>query len=80
MIKQIQIPFFMGLGGPIGSGNQYFPWIHIDDMVNLFMFAIEEDHVKGVLNGVAPQIITNYEFTKGLNSFFLTIFEKTLRL
>ena len=69
MIKQIYFPFYMGLGGPIGTGKQYFPWIHIDDMVNLFMFAIEEKHVTGVLNGVAPQIITNSEFTKGLNSF-----------
>ena len=65
MIQQIYIPFYMGLGGPIGSGQQFFPWIHIDDMVNLFLFAIEED-VTGVLNGVAPQVITNGEFTKGL--------------
>jgi len=42
------------------------PWIHIDDMVRLFMFAIEEDHVTGVLNGVSPQIITNYQFTKAV--------------
>lgn len=59
------VPFFLGLGGPIGSGKQFFPWIHIDDMVRLFMFAIEEN-ISGVLNGVAPQIITNQEFAKGL--------------
>ncbi|XP_054165245.1 epimerase family protein SDR39U1-like [Oppia nitens] len=66
IIKQIYLPFWFGLGGPIASGKQYFPWIHIEDMINLFMFAIEEDHVTGVLNGVSPQIITNYEFTKAL--------------
>jgi len=66
ILKQIYLPFYMGLGGPIASGKQYLPWIHIDDLVNLFLFAIEEKHVNGVLNGVAPQFITNYEFSKAV--------------
>jgi len=66
IIKQIYLPFYFGLGGLIASGKQYMPWIHIDDMIRLFMFAIEEDHVTGVLNGVSPGIITNYEFTKAV--------------
>ncbi|XP_031835284.1 epimerase family protein SDR39U1 isoform X2 [Nomia melanderi] len=64
MIKQIYLPFFMGLGGPIANGNQYMPWIHITDLVNMFLFSLREENVHGILNGVAPQIITNKEFTK----------------
>ncbi|XP_070156787.1 epimerase family protein SDR39U1 isoform X1 [Polyergus mexicanus] len=64
MIKQIYLPFFLGLGGPIGIGNQYMPWIHITDLVNMFIFALKNNKVHGILNGVAPQLITNKEFTK----------------
>ncbi|XP_063236057.1 epimerase family protein SDR39U1 [Bacillus rossius redtenbacheri] len=63
MIRQLYVPFYMGLGGPIASGKQFLPWIHIDDMANLLAFAIENDKVQGVLNGVAPQVVTNKEFT-----------------
>ena len=48
----------------IGSGKQYFPWIHIDDMTGIITHALENDHVTGVLNGVAPEIVTNERFTK----------------
>nr|CAG4640925.1 EOG090X07KR [Eulimnadia texana] len=64
MIERLYWPFFFGLGGPIGSGNQYFPWIHIDDIARLFVFAIQNNKVSGVLNGVAPDIVTNREFAK----------------
>ncbi|XP_043588720.1 epimerase family protein SDR39U1 isoform X2 [Bombus pyrosoma] len=68
MIKEIYLPFFFGLGGPISSGDQYMPWIHITDLVNLFLFSIENENVYGILNGVAPQIVTNKEFTKAFAS------------
>ncbi|KAG6801355.1 epimerase family protein SDR39U1 [Apis mellifera caucasica] len=68
MIKQIYLPFFFGLGGPIDNGKQYMPWIHITDLVNLFLFSIENKNVHGILNGVAPQIVTNTEFTKAFAS------------
>lgn len=64
MIKELSIPFMLGLGGPMGTGKQWMPWIHIDDLASMFMFAAEEDNVKGILNGVAPQTITNEEFVK----------------
>ncbi|XP_011349929.1 epimerase family protein SDR39U1 isoform X2 [Ooceraea biroi] len=64
MIKQIYLPFLLGLGGPIGTGNQYMPWIHITDLVNMFLFALKTGNVHGILNGVAPQLITNKEFTQ----------------
>lgn len=57
MIKQIYLPFFFGLGGPIGSGNQYMPWIHITDLICMFIFALKNNNVHGILNGVAPQVI-----------------------
>lgn len=64
MIKQLFLPFYLGLGGPVGTGDQYMPWIHIHDMANLLLFAIENGNVQGVLNGVAPQIVTNIQFAK----------------
>jgi hypothetical protein len=64
IVQQLYFPFFFGLGGPIGCGKQWFPWIHAEDVANLIQFSIENDHVHGVLNAVAPQSATNLEFTK----------------
>lgn len=57
MIKQTFLPFFFGVGGPLGSGTQYMPWIHIKDLVNLFIHALKNENVSGVLNGVAPEVL-----------------------
>lgn len=70
MIKSLRIPFWLGLGGVVGSGEQILPWIHLDDLCNLIKFSIENRDVKGVLNGVAPDIITNASFTKVRNLTF----------
>ncbi|KOB79323.1 Uncharacterized protein OBRU01_00609 [Operophtera brumata] len=51
MIKNMFVPFYLGLGGRIGDGRQYLPWIHIDDLTRLIHFCIENDNVKGILNG-----------------------------
>lgn len=67
MIKSIKLPFFLGLGGVIGDGSQVLPWIHIDDLCHLIKYAIENKNVTCVLNGVAPHIITNGDFTKVSN-------------
>nr|CAG4641761.1 EOG090X07KR [Eurycercus lamellatus] len=64
MIHQLYWPFYFGAGGPVGSGQQYLPWIHLHDIVRLFLYAMEHDKVDGVLNGVAPDIITNRQFAK----------------
>lgn len=63
MIKSLILPFFLGLGGPVASGKQILPWIHIEDLSNLIKFAIE-NKVPGILNGVAPEIVTNAQFSK----------------
>lgn len=64
MIKSLIIPFWFGFGGPVGSGVQSLPWIHVDDLCHLIKYSIENPKVNGVLNGVAPQIINNLEFSK----------------
>lgn len=64
VIQQTIWPFWLGLGGILGSGKQYFPWIHLDDMTGIIFHALENDHVTGVLNAVAPQVVTNESYTK----------------
>jgi len=59
-------PFQFGLGSPLGSGQQYMPWVHLDDLVELMLFAAREERVTGPVNGVAPNPVTNREFTKTL--------------
>lgn len=54
------------LGGPLGSGRQWFPWIHIDDVVAAFMFVLENQDVRGPLNFCAPAPVRNKDFSKTL--------------
>lgn len=68
MIQQIFWPFFLGAGGRIGSGQQWFPWIHVADVAGIVTHAILNDNVSGVLNAVAPQTTTNAEFTQAFAS------------
>lgn len=59
-------PFKFGLGGPLGSGRQWFPWIHIRDEVRAIRFLIEHEDAHGPYNLTAPNPVTNAEFTKAL--------------
>ena len=59
-------PFKLGIGSPLGSGRQYMPWVHQGDLVEMLLFAAREPGVHGPLNGVAPNPVTNREFTKSL--------------
>jgi uncharacterized protein (TIGR01777 family) len=65
-LPTIVLPVKLGIGGPIGSGKQYMPWVHIDDIVGIFMFLMENHDKKGIYNGVAPEPETNAAFTKKL--------------
>ncbi len=65
-LARMLTPFKLGLGGPIGSGRHYMPWIHIDDLVSLFADAVEDDRYKGPVNATAPNPVTNREFSKKL--------------
>lgn len=59
-------PFKLGLGGPLGDGRQWVPWIHVDDLARLFVFAAEAPDLEGPLNGTAPDPVPNREFTRAL--------------
>lgn len=61
------LPIFrFGLGGPLGSGDQWMSWIHIDDITGMIRYAVENEGPRGVWNGVAPNPVTNREFTREL--------------
>jgi len=53
-----------GIGSYFSDGKAYYPWIHIDDLCNIFIKSIEEENMVGTFNGVAPNTVTNYELTK----------------
>jgi uncharacterized protein (TIGR01777 family) len=64
-LPEMMKPIKLGLGSGFGSGKQLQPWIHLDDIVNLYYFAIT-NQVEGILNGAAPETISNQELTKKL--------------
>ncbi|MEZ6116097.1 MAG: TIGR01777 family oxidoreductase [Pirellulaceae bacterium] len=67
-LKQMLTPFKMGVGGTIGSGNQYMSWIAIQDLARSLLHCVTDASLNGPVNLVAPQPVTNREFTKTLGS------------
>lgn len=67
-LEKMLLPFRLLAGGRLGSGRQWMSWIHIDDLVSLYVFALEEPVLEGPVNAVAPTPVTNREFTKTLAS------------
>jgi uncharacterized protein (TIGR01777 family) len=65
-LKKMSPPFKLGIGGRIGNGKQWMSWIHIDDVVRLIAFAIANESVRGPVNAVSPNPITNAQFTHEL--------------
>lgn len=65
-LKQMLLPFRLGLGGVLGSGKQFMSWIALNDLVSAIDFIITEKSVKGPVNMVTPYPVTNQEFTKVL--------------
>lgn len=63
-LPQLALPIRWGVGAPLGSGKQYQSWIHIDDLCRLYIKAIEDSTMKGAYNAVAPNPITNTQFTQ----------------
>ncbi len=63
-MKTMMTPFKLGLGGRLGPGTQWFPWIHIDDIVGIINFALKNDAISGPVNGAAPGIVDNDQFTR----------------
>ena len=66
MLAKLLTPFKMGMGGKVGSGKQYISWVAIDDAVSAIKLAIDNESIRGPLNVVSPNPVTNEEFTKAL--------------
>lgn len=62
----MMLPFRLLVGGPLGSGRQWMPWVHLDDVVGLILFALEHEGVSGPLNVSAPEPVRNREFARVL--------------
>lgn len=64
VLKQLYLPFKLFIGGPLAGGKQWFPWIHIDDIVGIYLHAINNESVKGAVNAASPGIVRMKEFAK----------------
>ena len=65
-LSRLLLPFKLGLGGPIGNGRQWMPWIHIKDQIALIDFLVHENTAQGPYNACAPQPVRNADFAKTL--------------
>jgi uncharacterized protein (TIGR01777 family) len=65
-LSKILTPFRLGVGGHVGTGKQWLPWIHVDDEIGLIRHAMANPSIEGLLNAVAPEPVTNAEFTTAL--------------
>jgi uncharacterized protein (TIGR01777 family) len=65
-LGQMALPFKLGLGGRLGSGRQWISWIHLEDLCSMILFALTHENISGPVNAVAPQPVTNAEFTREL--------------
>ncbi len=65
-LKRMLPPFKAGVGGPVAGGRQYMPWIHCDDIVGLYLAALDDPSWSGPVNGTAPEPVTNAVFSKAL--------------
>ena len=62
------LPFKLGLGGPFGTGEQYFSWVHEDDLTGMLLHALDNEGIAGPMNATAPNPVRNGEFAKTLGS------------
>jgi uncharacterized protein len=65
-LGRMLLPFRLGIGGPVAGGRQYLPWIHLDDVVGMYLAAIDDERWSGPVNATAPEPVTNQEFSKAL--------------
>lgn len=65
-LKQMLLPFKLFIGGSLGSGKQWFPWLHIDDIINIYIHAIDNENISGPINAASPNIVRMKEFAKTL--------------
>lgn len=65
-LKTMLAPFRLGVGGPVAGGGQYLPWIHVDDIVGIYLAALDGAEWHGPVNASAPEPVTNREFSRAL--------------
>ncbi|MDA9555017.1 TIGR01777 family oxidoreductase [Pelobium sp.] len=65
-LPKMAAPIKLGIGSPLGNGNQFISWIHIDDVINMYLKGIEDEHLNGAYNMSTPNPITNKELTKAI--------------
>ena len=65
-LSRMAVPVKFWIGSALGSGKQYLPWIHIDDLCDIYVRAIEDAKMTGAFNAVAPQHVSNREFMRTL--------------
>ncbi len=68
MLTRLRMPFRLGLGGRLGNGQQWMPWIHLEDQVGLIDFLIQHHDCEGPVNACAPHLLRTVEFTAALAS------------
>ncbi|HEV2350721.1 MAG TPA: TIGR01777 family oxidoreductase [Terriglobia bacterium] len=65
-LKKMLTPFKLGLGGRLGTGRHWMPWVHLDDLIGLLLHATVHDEISGAMNAVSPAPVPNNEFTRTL--------------
>ncbi len=65
-MNKMLLPFRLGLGGPVGNGQQMMSWIHLDDLAKIIETAVEDSSYRGTFNAVSPHPVSNREFTQAL--------------
>jgi uncharacterized protein len=65
-LEKLLLPFKLGAGGPIGSGKQWWSWIMLEDLLNIYIYALENESISGPVNAVAPNAYRNKDFVKAL--------------
>ncbi|HEX4467608.1 MAG TPA: TIGR01777 family oxidoreductase [Solirubrobacteraceae bacterium] len=65
-LEKMLPPFKLGIGGPVAGGRQYISWVHTDDVVGLYMAALEDERWSGPVNATAPQPVNNRDFSRAL--------------
>jgi uncharacterized protein len=65
-LQKMLLPFRLGVGGPVAGGRQPMPWIHLEDVIGIYLAAIDDERWSGPVNATAPQPVTNREFSKAL--------------
>lgn len=63
-LRQMLLPYRFFAGGPVGSGRQWFSWIHLEDLLDVIKYALNNNSLEGPVNATAPQPVTNREFSK----------------